>query len=290
MDLFNVMERLHRNTVIGLCLVAAVLIGLVRFVTGPELALSLFYLFPVSVSAWVAGRRTGIIIACLCALTWLVADLSMAERFSSPLIPLVNEIMRLLVFLFAAILMAAMKQMMEAHRKTARTDTLTGIPNRLSFMEYADLEVSKARRDKRPISLIFLDVDNFKKVNDTWGHHEGDLLLAGVATTLVRSIRTTDFAARLGGDEFAVLLWRSGRKDSIQVALKIQNSLRELVKRKIWPVTFSLGLVTCETTPLSVNEVVDEADRLMYQAKHQGKNTLVAGTLGGDSEPVQSCA
>jgi diguanylate cyclase (GGDEF)-like protein len=290
MGLFNVMGRVHRYAVIGLCLAAAVLIGLVRFVTGPELALSLFYLFPVTVSAWVAGRRTGILIACLCALTWLAADLSMVERFSNPLIPLVNEILRLLVFLFAAVVMAAMKQMMEIHRKTARTDTLTGIPNRLSFMEYADIEVSKARRDNRPISLVFLDVDNFKAVNDTWGHHEGDLLLAGVATTLVRSIRTTDFAARLGGDEFAVLLWRSGRKDSIQVARKIQNNLRELVERNAWPVTFSLGLVTCETTPSNVDEVLDEADRLMYQAKHQGKNTLVAGTLGDDREPVQSCA
>ncbi|GAB6095817.1 hypothetical protein JCM14469_20700 [Desulfatiferula olefinivorans] len=289
MALFTAMGRLHRYLVVGLCLAAAVLIGLVRFATGPELALSLFYLFPVSVSAWAAGRRAGIAVACLCALTWLAADLSMVERFSDPLIPLINEIMRLMVFLFAAVLMDAMKQMMEAHRKTARTDALTGIPNRLSFMEYADIEVSKARRDNRPISLIFLDVDNFKAVNDTWGHHEGDLLLVGVATTLVRSIRTTDFAARLGGDEFAVLLWRSGPEDSIQVARKIRKNLLELAERKAWPVTFSLGLVTCEATPSSVHEVVAEADRLMYLAKRQGKDTLVAGTIEAAGR-VQSCA
>lgn len=257
------------------CVVIAVLIGLIRYITGPELALSLFYLIPVTVAAWHAGRTAGILIACFCALSWLVADLSIQDRFSSPLIPLINELFRLLVFLFVAYLMATMKEAMETHKKTARTDSLTGIPNRLSFLEYTEIEINKSRRNKRPISLIFLDVDNFKTVNDTRGHQEGDVLLSNVAATLTRVIRATDFAARMGGDEFVVLLWRSKNETAFQVAGKIREQLLKMVEQKAWPVTFSLGLITYERVPESVHAMLHEADNLMYQAKQQGKNTIV---------------
>lgn len=279
MKMFDYIGSVPRKTVLACCAVMAVLIAVLRYITGPELALSLFYLFPVTLAAWRGGQTPGILIACFSALTWLVADLGMQNSFTSPMIPLINEFLRLLVFLFVAILISTLKRMMDIHKKTARTDTLTDIPNRLSFMEYADLEINKSRRNKRPISLIFLDVDNFKNVNDTWGHHEGDILLSNVAATLTQAIRMTDFAARLGGDEFAVLLWRSGGEDAIQVARKVKENLIKLAERKKWPVTFSLGLVTYEITPDCVQDMVDEADKLMYQAKQKGKNTIVSRTV-----------
>ncbi|MBU1171400.1 MAG: diguanylate cyclase [Proteobacteria bacterium] len=279
MKCFEFLGPVSQKGILTGCVVMAVLIGILRYATGPELSLSLFYLFPVSLAAWKSGKVPGILIACFCALTWLVADLGMQDRFSSPMIPLINELLRLMVFLFVALQVSTMKMVMDAHKKTARTDSLTGIPNRLSFLEYSEFEINKSRRDKRPISLIFLDVDNFKAVNDTKGHHEGDILLSNVAATLSQVIRVTDFAARLGGDEFAVLLWRSGAEDSYQVAMKIKEQLLKLVKRKHWPVTFSLGLVTYEAIPASVHEMVDEADKLMYQAKQKGKNTIVFRTV-----------
>ena len=268
-----------RNAVIGVSVALVLIITLVRLLTGHELALSFFYLIPVSVSALGAGRFAGILMALFCAFAWLAADLSMQERFSNPYIPYANEFFRLMMFIFIAHVMASMKELTEQQKKTARTDFLTGIPNRLSFIEYARLEVSKSRRESRPISLIFLDVDNFKAVNDTWGHHEGDLLLINVAATITHTIRITDFAARLGGDEFGILLWRSTSSDAFLVAEKIREQLLALARRKNWPVTYSLGLVTFDEAPESVEELVDAADRLMYQAKQGGKNALKHRTV-----------
>lgn len=268
-----------RTAVIGVSVALVLIITLVRLLTGHELALSFFYLIPVSVSALGVGRLSGILMALFCVTCWLAADLSMQERFSNPLIPYANEFFRLMMFVFMAHVMASMKELTEQQKKTARTDFLTGIPNRLSFMEYARFEISKSRRDSRPISLIFLDVDNFKTVNDTWGHHEGDLLLINVAATLTHILRVTDFAARLGGDEFGVLLWRSTSTDALRVAEKIREQLLALVRRKNWPVTFSLGLVTFDEAPESVDALVEAADRLMYQAKQGGKNALKHGIV-----------
>lgn len=275
MSLYDTLNSIPRNILLAGCVVLSVFISLARYMIGPEVSLSLFYLVPVSIAAWFAGRTAGILMALLSALAWLAADISMIGLFSHPLIPIVNECLRLMIFLFVVQLMHGMKLMMDTHKKSARTDTLTGIPNRFSFMEYAELEINKSRRDKRPISLIFLDIDNFKTVNDTWGHREGDILLSAVAATLTQMIRMTDFASRLGGDEFAILLWRSESEDAYQVARKINEQLLKLVERKKWPVTFSIGLITYETVPESVHEMVEEADKLMYQAKKQGKNAIV---------------
>ena len=230
MNMFDYFETLTKSKIISGSILISLLIGLIRYLTGPELALSLFYLFPISLAAWYSGKIPGIFMAFFCAFTWLVADLSMQKHFSSPLIPWINESLRLLVFLVVSLLISYMKQVINAHKKTAHTDALTGIPNRLSFIEYGEMEINKNRRSKRSISMIFLDVDNFKAVNDTWGHREGDILLTHVATTLTHVIRATDLAARFGGDEFAILLWRSGSENSYDVARKIKKQLRLLTQ------------------------------------------------------------
>ena len=274
MKILYLMSEWPKHAILGVSLAMAVVISLVRYLTGPELALSFFYLLPVCISAWGVGRWPGILIGFFCAFSWLVADLSMQNEFSNPYIPYINEFFRLMMFVFIAHICASMREMTEQQKKSARTDSLTGIPNRLSFLEYAGLEINKSRRNNRPISMIFLDVDNFKIVNDTWGHHEGDLLLINMAATLSHTIRTTDFAARLGGDEFGVLLWRSRASDALQVAEKIKEQLLKLAERKRWPVTFSLGLVTYESVPDNVQSMVTAADRMMYLAKEGGKNAL----------------
>lgn len=275
-----------KTAIIGVSVALVLIISLVRLITGHELALSFFYLIPVCLTAWGAGRLSGILISIFSVLCWLFADLTMQDRFSNPYIPYINEFFRLLMFVFIAHISSGMKEMADLQKKSARTDFLTGIPNRLSFIEYASLEINKSHRNSRPISMVYLDVDNFKTVNDTWGHHEGDLLLINVATTITNTIRVTDFAARFGGDEFGVLLWRSKASDAYLVAEKMKEQLLNLVKRKRWPVTFSMGLVTFDGVPGTVDELVDEADRLMYQAKQSGKNTLKFKTITNKENDV----
>ena len=252
--------------------VLAISIGAIRYLTGPELALSLFYLIPISLTTWKVGRGAGIFISFTSAVSWLLADLLMLHEFSNPILPFLNETFRLIVFLIITYTLFGLKTLLESQKALARTDSLTGIANRRAFFELAQIELQKARRFKHPISILYLDLDNFKNINDRFGHHTGDSLLCLVAENIKKGIRETDTIARFGGDEFVIML--SETKSSYSVAVKIQKKLLNIVKDKKWPVTFSIGAVTFTSSPGSVYELIKKADSLMYSAKEKGKNMI----------------
>jgi diguanylate cyclase (GGDEF)-like protein len=137
----------------------------------------------------------------------------------------------------------------------------------------ADAEIRRSRRYNDPFTVIYLDIDNFKTVNDTQGHSEGDRLLRQVASTLTTAVREIDTVARLGGDEFGLLLPESDGDAAVTVATKISAGLKAQVEQH-WPVTFSIGMVTYLTAPESADEMIRVADKLMYEVKESGKDEL----------------
>src|ERR1019366_2344336 len=169
---------------------------------------------------------------------------------------------------------AKLKESLERERNAARVDFLTGILNRRVFFEIAGSESQRSRRYKRPLSLVYVDLDNFKAVNDTMGHDAGDELLVEVAAVIHTEVRGTDTVGRLGGDEFAVLLPETDQEQGTVVVQKVQKQLLEAMQQKQWPVTFSIGLISFEVPPESIEEMVREADRVMYSVKLKGKNSV----------------
>lgn len=256
------------------CLLIVILIGVIRYLTGPEIALSLFYLFPIILATWYAGQWAGVLLSLVSAFSWLMADLAMLHAFSSILIPILNETFRLVVFLIITIILVKLKKAIDTHKALARTDSLTLVHNHRAFHDLAGLEITKARRSKKPISALYLDIDNFKQVNDHFGHRIGDTLLFSVAKAIKTNIRATDIMARLGGDEFCILLAETGSGAVALVARKLKQRLLELMQNHKWPVTFSLGAVTFENPPDSVDQLIAAADAQMYFAKSQGKNRI----------------
>ena len=214
----------------------------------------------------------GVFISLASAGSWLVVDLMMLDSFSSAFIPYLNETFRLIVFLIITFILSSLKASLDSHKQIARTDHLTGIHNRRAFFDLADLELNKARRYQTPISVIYMDIDNFKQINDRHGHHTGDLVLRLVAATVKNHIRTIDIIARFGGDEFGILLAETAAGPAALVAKKLKDKLTDLVQRNGWPVTFSMGVVTFERMPASVDEMLNIADAQMYSAKQNGKN------------------
>ncbi len=208
-----------------LSLILSIMIGVIRFLTGPELALSLFYLFPIALVTWNVGRGAGIIISITSALSWLMADLMMLNSFSNILIPFLNETFRLIVFLIITYIIFELKNALGKHKALAGTDPLTSVANRRAFFELANMELNKARRYRHPFSVVYIDIDNFKKVNDNLGHNVGDRLLCSVAKMIKQNIRVIDILARLGGDEFAILLSETGAETAGLVASKLKNKL-----------------------------------------------------------------
>jgi diguanylate cyclase (GGDEF)-like protein len=124
------------------------------------------------------------------------------------------------------------------------------------------------------LTLAYIDCDNFKAVNDQFGHHAGNNLLCLVADTIKSTIRITDMVARLGGDEFAILLPETGAEQANSVILKIQNDLLGAMRKDGWKITFSMGVVTYIKSANTSDEVIGMADRLMYDAKNAGKNMI----------------
>lgn len=163
------------------------------------------------------------------------------------------------------------------------TDELSGLYNRRFFFRCLEREVDLARRYNQPLSLVLIDIDNFKQYNDTWGHPQGDRALAKAAEVLKETLRTTDTVARYGGEEFAVILPQT----NLINAKKLCERLRETIARSpipgpgttlTEPLTASIGVVLYEA-PMTAEQFLGEADRVMYYAKSSGKNlvTCVSG-------------
>jgi diguanylate cyclase (GGDEF)-like protein len=256
------------HTAVGFFLIAVV--GIIDYLTGSEISFSIFYLIPVSLTAWFVGTNTGYLISFAGAITWLIADLMAAKPYSHSLIPYWNAIVRVGFFLSVVLLLDSLKR----EQYFARVDFLTEVKNRRDFFMLSDIEINRARRYNRPFTVAYIDIDNFKIINDRHGHNTGDTLLKVVAKTIKTNIRTTDTVARLGGDEFAVLLPETGTESAKNVGRNLNEKLLKKMKERKWPVTFSVGVVTFISPPDSIDEMIRNVDRVMYSAKDSGKNLI----------------
>ena len=134
-------------------------------------------------------------------------------------------------------------------------------------------------RHSRPISVMFVDCDNFKVVNDTWGNAAGDAVLRAVSRALLETVRETDLTVRIGGDEFIVIFLETSGEDLHYVVDRCVLSLNAAMQAHEWPVTFSIGVVEFQQTPPDINTIVNQADQAMYIAKNNGKNSVVYKTV-----------
>lgn len=160
----------------------------------------------------------------------------------------------------------------------AHFDQLTGLPNRTLLLDRLKQAVFVSNRAARAISVMFIDLDGFKPVNDTYGHAIGDRLLKEVAERLLSCLREGDTAARIGGDEFVVILLESDLARAMTVAHRILGNLRvpyEFGKKSISGISASVGIAEYPVHANDVDELLKAADSAMYQAKEQGKDRLV---------------
>ena len=261
-----------------LAVAITLLIGTLDFAIGPELSTALFYVVPVAIASWYAASPAGQVLSVLAAVTWLGSDLGAGREYSHSVVLLWNTFARLGVFLVIATLLTAFRDRLRAEEQAADTDYLTKALNLRGFTERLEQELLRAARFRRPFSLAYLDTDNFKEVNDLWGHSTGDRLLISVVDTLKRGLRKTDVVSRLGGDEFAVLFPETN-SDQARVAFsKAHARLAKTMRHQHWPVTFSVGIVTFEQAPKNSRDALAMADETMYSVKKGKKDSIVYRT------------
>jgi diguanylate cyclase (GGDEF)-like protein len=268
------LERISTSRLTVASLLLVLILGAIDYLTGFELSFSFFYLIPVTIIAWALGRRAGLWISMLCAITWLASNLLSGQIFSSPFIGVWNTLIRFGFYAVVTILLAELRHALEEERHLANTDPLTGALNRRSFSEIVEKKMIAVGVNRHPFTMVYIDLDNFKTINDTLGHATGDLVLKAVVDVIHNHIRNTDYLARLGGDEFAILLPDTNRKQTQPIVQRIHSSLTEKMKFNQWGITFSIGALTFLSMPESVDKMVSLTDTLMYEVKEMGKNAI----------------
>jgi diguanylate cyclase (GGDEF)-like protein len=238
-----------------------------------------FFLVPVASIAWLARSRTwGYVIAVIAAV--LTVWMARAGAANASLAPaLVSAGFRLMFYVVVVVLVGEARELVRVHAEEARVDALTGTANTRAFREVAEREIERLRRSPRPLSVLYLDVDDFKHVNDSFGHGAGDRLLRGIGHVMSGSVRAADLAARIGGDEFVVLMPETDRLAAGQVARRVRQEMERVVLPDGQPVCCSIGVATFATQPADVDELIHHADELMYKAKQRGKDRIVAAQV-----------
>lgn len=265
------LKPLPAALIIGLLVV---LLGFTDLLIGTELSFSIFYLIPITLAVYLSGKTLGYLTALVCAGVWILADLTAGLYLSHPGIGVWNTLVRLGYFMFHTYLISHLIEKIQAIRTLSLRDPLTGAANWRYFEDYANGLIRAARRDQIPLGLAYLDLDNFKAVNDRLGHSAGDEVLVTVVKALQEDLRPQDLLARLGGDEFALIFWDL-RLEPAQILLqRLQTKVNTTLKARGWEVTMSLGALIFKVLPSTVGPMIQAVDKEMYEVKHSGKNNI----------------
>jgi diguanylate cyclase (GGDEF)-like protein len=275
---------LSRTAVLATALAALVVVGVLDHLTGGEIVFSVFYVLPVGIATWYSERTAGLVFASASSVVGYVAELAGGYPYHHPLIPIWNACVRLSFFVIIALLLSALRDRLAAEQRLARTDHLTGLLNSRAFAEQLEHDLRLSDRVGSMLTLAYVDLDDFKQVNDTYGHSEGDRALCAVGQMLINATRRADTVARLGGDEFALILPGTDLDGAQAVVSKIRQLLTNLSVAESRSLTCSIGAAVFRKQPRSADEAIAAADHLMYRAKSQGKNAVVFG--GDDAQSI----
>lgn len=250
------------------------------------------YLLSVLVSGAIAGGVAGFIFAALSMAmnavgVWRLITIE-TPLPGDPLSGIVFLTIQIVTLLGLAVIMrmnaahinetvARLRGQTEQMSQLALTDPLTGLSNRRHLIQQLDREFTRAKRYQRPLSLVYLDLDGFKSMNDRFGHIFGDEILAGVALQMRAVLRSADMLARIGGDEFAVLLPETALPGALRVAEKLRKSLTAY-SRRLGPalptLTFCAGVAQLQEDDQSIDDLLGRADKAQYRAKDSGKDSI----------------
>lgn len=242
--------------------------------TPPELRLGILYLIPVLLAAWHDGLGWGVSFAVGTMLLRFGVGIDQMPEGTLLEARIINELAYLAVVGVAIAGLSQLRHTQVRLEQLATHDPLTNVLNARAFARELAQELSRNRRYGRPLALIYLDLDDFKKVNDAHGHATGDAVLRLVADATRGAVRAADVVGRLGGDEFGVLMPETDATVAHGAASRLVAGIRT-VFRGTPSVTASIGVVAVSGTEAGTDELLRKADQAMYEAKRAGKDRVV---------------
>jgi diguanylate cyclase (GGDEF)-like protein len=246
--------------------------------TPPDLRLGILYVIPVLLAASQDGLGWGVSFALATALLRFGVGIDQMPLETSLQVRILNEVAYLAVVGVAIAGLSQLRRTQAQLELLATHDPLTTVLNARAFASQVAQELGRNRRYGRPLALIYLDLDDFKKVNDAHGHATGDAVLRLVADAMRSAVRQSDFVGRLGGDEFGVLMPETDGSVAHSVANRLAGGIRT-VFRGTPSVTASIGVVAVTGTEAGSDELLRKADQAMYEAKRAGKDRVVQVTM-----------
>ena len=196
------------------------------------------------------------------------------KNYSQPVFYLWNAAIRFSFYIIVTLLLAELKLSREQDKNLIRTDYLTGAVSTRFFYDLLQKEIDLFQRYNHPFTVAYVDIDDFKTINDQFGHSTGDIVLRNAVTFAKNGLRKTDVVARVGGDELAILLPETDEKAAQIVISKIKKKLLGEMRKSKWPVTLSIGIMTFNATPATTKELIKLVDDLMYTVKNNKKNAI----------------
>jgi diguanylate cyclase (GGDEF)-like protein len=271
------MTPLHRRLVtLGAGLGLMLVLYLAAHFAPPTITLGLFYLVPVLLVTWYEGAAWGALFTAGAMALRVTVAIEQQPPGIAVGVALMDQLAFAVVAGIAIFAFAHVRHTQLQLRDLATHDSLTGVLNARAFAEQLTHELDRNRRYSRPMAVLYLDLDNFKTVNDTHGHQTGDAVLRLVADAIRRAVRQADVVGRLGGDEFAVLMPETDGAEADAVAQRLAAGLATAFRGSP-AVTASIGVVACAATAntADADDVLRSADQAMYEAKRTGKNRVV---------------
>jgi len=275
----NVLKTSSSTLILFLGFTILLLIGYIDQKIAFTYSFSLFYVIPILFTTWYKNLGFGLLFSVLGTTVWFLVDSHSERNYQNEFIPYWNSFIRFGYFVLSSFLLGVIKKKLDEEELLADTDNLTGLVNSRKFYESLDIELLRSKRSLIPFTLVYLDLDNFKFVNDNMGHPEGDRVLKSVSDMLLLNSRSIDTIARLGGDEFICLFLNVSMSEYADLYKKKIKSLQEQMQVNNWPITFSVGALTVDKFEISVNDLVSHVDQLMYSVKKKGKNNLIHKNL-----------
>ena len=265
-------ESTAMTYVAAICGVIAV--GAIDFVTGADIHVLSLYFVPIAIAGWRLGRTGAVIVSLLATLVWLAALYTTGSRFAHHYVWIVNFVTQGIAFLTVSMLFSVLVESRARERALSRVDALTGLSNRRALAEQATGSLLLCRRNARPVSVAYIDLDNFKSVNDLFGHARGDELLRECGRVIRQSLRASDIAARIGGDEFVIFLPETTTQNAVVLMERLRNELEVAGTFRTAGVTASIGVVVDDSATLDIDELLRQADAEMYRVKANCKNRV----------------
>lgn len=244
-------------------------------VFSPEITFTLTYLLPIIFVAWYAGRYWGLFLSFICITEWVIVKIFSDKNVTNLMLFFIDLILKSGVYFFIIYLLSRLKKSLEIERKIARTDYLTGAANRKAFSEKLEIELYRSNRNNSSLAIAYFDIDNFKSINDHFGHKTGDDLLVKTAAVVTRNIRKIDLLARIGGDEFIILFPDTNYDQSKITVEKLKNKISAIMKLNKWPSSISAGVGIFYNGNYKVDYIINQVDGLMYQVKTGTKDGII---------------